>query len=529
MNKIENTAEYLVKTLEENGVKYVFGYPGEQVLGIYEALRKSKIKHVLMRHEQAAAHAADTYARITGDYGVCLATAGPGAMNLVMGVSAAYKDNVPIIVITGDVPSNLKGEDTFQDLDINSVFSPITVKSYLSSTPEKLENNINEIFSYKEDGVTGPFHMNIPKDVQYKPINTHHKVIKGRKIKSPKENDIEDIIKLIEESEKPLIIAGSGLIYSDSIDEFNEFVNKTKIPVVTTYPARGIISENDQRNYGLIGNRGTKKANYASENADLIIALTSRLCERTTSHIKTDNIIQINTKKEQNNAKYFYQNNIKEVLEQINKKQLPKTSQKWIELINKQKENTPTKCQKTEELHPEEVIRTILKQADENITITLDAGTTPTYLTINSKLDKHSQMLFPGGLGPMGYSLPASIGASFAREDDVIFATTGDGSIQMTIQELSVISTYHLPIIIFIINNSSLGIIKQWQDMGNMPNYEVKLDNPDFIKIAEAYNIEADNITTIDELEDKLKKAIKARKPHLFNINVENLHIPLPE
>lgn len=529
MKKDKNIAQFLIDKLESNGVEYVFGYPGEQVLPIYEALRKSNIKHILMRHEQAAAHAADAYARITGKYGVCLATAGPGAMNLVMGVSAAYKDNVPLIVITGDVSSDVKGEDTFQDMDINAVFKPITVKSYNSNTPEKLENNIEEVFSYNKQGITGPFHINISKDIQIRPMNVDHKVIESRKIKLPLGYDIEDTIKSIEDAKKPLIIVGSGIIYAKAFEQLNTFIDKTEIPLVTTYSARGIIPETNDKNLGLVGTRGTKEANYASEEADLILALGTRLSDRTRSHINTSNIIQVNTKNQQKNAKIFYQNHIKEFLEELNKNKLPKTSKNWIEEILSQKDTTPKKYTQTEKLHPEKAIQTILKQLNENVTITLDAGTTPTYFTIDSKLNKHSQMLFPGGLGPMGYSLPASIGASFARPDDIIFATTSDGSVQMTIEELAVISTYQLPIIIFIINNNVLGIIKQWQEMANTPKYQVDLKNPDFVQIANAYSIEADNITSLKTLETKLEEAIKDRKPHLFNINVEDIPIPLPK
>ncbi|WP_455644707.1 thiamine pyrophosphate-binding protein [Methanosphaera sp.] len=524
----KNIAQYLVDKLESYGVEYVFGYPGEQIIPIYEALRKSNIKHVLMRHEQGAVHAADAYARITGKYGVCLATAGPGAMNLVMGVSAAFKDNVPLIVITGDVSKKDKGTDSFQDLDINTVFKPITLKSFYSSTPEKLENNIEEIFNNNEQGITGPFHINIPKDIQIKPMNVDHKVIKGNKIKATLESDVEEVIKLIEDAEKPLIIAGSGVNYAQATEELIEFVEKTKIPLTTTYHARGIISEENKRNLGLIGNRGTNKANYASEHADLILAFGSRLSDRTISHINTENIVQINTKKEQNHAKYFYHNNIKEFLGKLNEKELPVNNNKWKIRINNQDEIKNKVYCETEKLHPEKVIETILAEVDNNITMTIDAGTTPTYLTIDSTLTKQSQMLFPGGFGPMGYSLPASIGASFARPNDIIFATTGDGSIQMTIQELAVISTYKLPIIIFIINNSLLGIIKQWQDMADLPQYQVTLNNPDFLKIAEAYNIESDNITSLEELTMKIKEAKKNKKPHIFNIDVDDVHIPLP-
>lgn len=523
----KNIAEHLIDTLEEHGVKYIFGYPGEQVLTIYEAIRKSNIQHILMRHEQAAVHAADAYARITGNYGVCLATAGPGAMNLTMGTAAAYKDNVPIILISGDVNSTQKREDTFQDVDLNAVFKPITIKSYQINSSEKLQNDLSEIFEFKNEGITGPFYINIPKDIQSKPHNTHHRIIEHKKSKHIQPDEKEDIINTIKEAQHPLIIAGSGIIYADGIDEFKQFIEKTQIPITTTFHARGIIPEKDPQNLGLQGKRANTKSRIATQKADLIIALATKLTDRTMQNIKTDNIIQINTNKNHQKTDKFYQYNIKDILKQLNKEQLPQTNPEWIKYIENIKTTKQTTQKNTEKLDPEVVIKEILKKSDTNTTIILDAGTTPTYLTLHSKLEKPSQMIFPGGFGPMGYSLAASIGASFARDNDIIFATTGDGAIQMTIEELAVISHYQLPVIIFIINNSSLGIIKQWQDMADNPNYEVSLDNPDFIKIAEAYNISADNITTIEELRVKLDKAINEAKPHLFNIEVENIHIPL--
>lgn len=528
MKTDKNTAEYLIKLLEEHGVDYVFGYPGEQILPIYEALRKSKIKHVLTRHEQAAIHAADSYARISGKCGVCLATAGPGAMNLVMGVSACYKDNVPVLILTGDVSTDIKGKNTFQDLPLNDVFKPICFKSYNAHSPEKLENSINEAFMHFEEGITGPFHINIPKNIQSKPMNMYHKVIHTNIIKDIKEYDIQDTIKCIEESEKPLIIAGYGLIYSDAINEFLEFVEKTDIPITTTWNARGIIPESDEKNLGLTGNRGTRKANYAAEHADLIIALGTRLSERTTSHINTDNIIQVNTNKEHDYGKTFYHYNVKNFLKLLNEKDFTKENFKWKNRINSKEDVKKPELEETDKLHPELVIQNILKHCDTNTTIVIDAGTIPTYFTTESTLEKSGQILFSGGLGPMGYSIPAAIGATYARHDDVIIAATGDGAVQMTIEELAVLNTYKLPIIVIIINNNLLGIIKQWQDMAGIPKFQVDLDNPDFVKLANAYNIEADNITSLEELNEKLDKAIKEKKPHLFNVEVADVHIPLP-
>lgn len=528
MKTDKNIAEYIVSKLEKEGVRYVFGYPGEQVLPLYEALRKSKIKHILVRHEQAAVHAADCYARITGDYGVCIATAGPGAMNLVMGTSTAFKDNVPLIVLTGDVAKDDKGLDTFQDIDINGVFKPITVKSYYCDSPEKLENNLEEVFSYKKSGITGPFHLNIPKDVQNKAMNIDHRIITKNKIKHPLQISITDTIKHINESKKPLIIAGSGIIYAGAIDELNEFVEKTKIPVTTTFHARGIIPEQEDINLGITGIRATKQAKYATEHADLILALGTRLSDRTRSNIITDNIIQINTKEEHRQTETFYQNDVKEFLEILNRNKINKKDDKWHKRILSQGEYPKNKLHKTKYLNQEEVVQTILSKQDQNITYIFDAGQTPTYFTVYSKPQKNSQLVFPGGYGPMGYSIPASIGASFAREEDVIITCPGDGSSQMTLEELGVISTYKLPIVIVIIDNQLLGIIKQWQDMAGIPNYQVKLENPDFVQLAKAYNIEADEITTIEELSSKLDEAIKEKKPHLLHVRVDDQHIPLP-
>ena len=522
-----NIANYIVKRLEDYGVKYIFGYPGEQVIPLYEALRKSKIKHILMRHEQAAVHAADAYARITGNYGVCLATAGPGAMNLIMGVSTAYKDNVPLIVITGDVPTTVKGQDTFQDIDLNEVFKPVTIRSYNANTPERVQNNLEEILSLKRQGVTGPFHISIPKDIQTRLVNPDHKVIKKPKIKEIPPSYIQEVVKLIENAQRPVILAGAGIIYSHAEEDLKEFITKSKIPLTTSFSGRGVISEKDSKNLGMTGTRGNPIANYAINNADLIIALGTRLSSRTVKYFSTDEIIQVNTKEEHRNAKYFYQYGVHEFLRKINQVNINPTKKEWINDIRKQKFNTDRIIEETEKIHPELVVNTILEKMDENKTLVYDAGSTPTYFTENSVILKPYQRLFSGGFGPMGYSLPAAIGASFACDDDVILVGVGDGSIQMTIEELAVIDRYQLPVVIVIIDNSLLGIIKQWQDMANFPNYEVKLDNPDFIKIAQAYNIEARKVNSIEELSNTLDTAIANKKPYVIHIEVEDIPIPI--
>jgi len=522
-------AEYLVSRLEDAGVEYVFGYPGEQVLNIYEALRSSGIKHVLMGHEQGAVHAADVYARVTGRCGVCLTTAGPGALNTVMGVGTAYKDNVPLIVITGDVCVDSKGSDHFQDIDLNAVFKPITIKSFYVSSCEVLDNCIEEIFSSMSDGVTGPFHINIAKDVQNELMNTDHRIIRRSKVKGVSEKSILDTVRLIDESERPLIIAGSGVIYADSVDELKVFVKKTGIPLTTTFHARGVISEDDPMNLGLTGARTTSKAEYATENADLILALGTRLSERTLKHVRCDNIVQVNTNKEHKYADNFHHANVKDFLDNLNKNDFMVNTASWLNDISHVHDEINHAVRTNGDLiHPEDAVMEVVNRMDDRVTVVLDAGTTPTYYTINTNVKKPSQIVFSGGLAPMGYALPGSIGASFARPNDIIIAATGDGAIQMTIEELAVISRYDLPVIIVVINNNLLGIIKQWQDMNDYPNYQVKMTNPDFVAIAQAYGIEASNITSLDDFGDRLDKAISDGKPYLFNVLVGDVPIPLP-
>jgi acetolactate synthase I/II/III large subunit len=526
-------ADALVKILELKDVKILFGHPGEQILPFYDAMRESKIKHILMRHEQGAAHAADGYARASASIGVCVATGGPGALNLIMGVATAYKDSIPLIVITGDVPRDMKGKKGFQDIDIGAVFKPITLKSFDIKNPQEgiltLKNAIETLIYNKK----GPIHLNFPKDVLESYVersilesieyeNEEYKT----KIDFKK---LHNAIKLLENSEKPLILAGAGTVWSQSSSSLRKFAEKNEIPVVTTYPARGVVSEESSIALGMIGLRGTEAANYAGKNCDVLIALGCKFSERTLLGIGDCKIIHINIDESVLEGDVKIQGDVKEFLDRIIDVKFKK-NENWHSIINKLSNkhqintdypNIPIK--------PQRAIKEILDASRDSIVVN-DAGTHTTWVTLLISVKTPSSLLFSGGFGPMGYGIPGAIGAAFANPDKNIVAIVGDGDFQMTSQELATINEFDLPIIICIINNNSLRIIKQWQEMEYGESYQVELENPDFIKLSDAYHIPASRVDSPGEVFNALQKALTLNKPYLIEVQVdEKEEIPLPE
>lgn len=525
-------ADALIKVFEKFGVKFIFGHPGEQILPLYDAMKESKIKHVLMRHEQGAAHAADGFARSSSDTSVCIATGGPGAMNLVMGVATAYKDSVPMIVITGDVPLKLKGKDGFQDIDINGVFQPITIESFEIQNAEEgvlaLVNAFN-ILNYKRKG---PVHLNFPKDVL-------ESLVEDSLVDSILENDdnensinpsiVENSLKLIENSERPLIIAGAGVLWAKSSDKLLNFSEKHKIPVATTYPARGVIPEDHELSVGMIGLRGTKAANYAGKNSDLILALGCRLSERTCLGIGEAKVIHVNLDERVLEGDIKIQGDVSQFLDELNNIHMLNTD-KWLSKVF---ENPKTFAVKTNfntiPIKPQLAIKEILDTAEDSVIVN-DAGTHTTWVTLLRNVKTPASLLFSGGFGPMGYGVPGAIGASLANPGKPVIAIVGDGDFQMTLQELGTIHELNLPILICIINNNSLRIIKQWQEMYYGNSYQVELENPDFEKLAESYHINSVSVNSPGEVMMAVGKALTMNKPYLIDIEVDQTEgIPLPE
>ncbi len=517
-------ADAIIQILESDNAKYIFGHPGEQILPLYDALRKSKIQHILMRHEQGAAHAADAYARITGKYGICMTSAGPGALNLTMGIATAYKDSVPMLIITGDTPTNLQGGNVFQEIDVKKVFKPITLKSTNINNPEQGIQELKRAIHMLKTGKTGPIHLSLPKDVLEAHIESsliHEEIVHPSKTNIKELNTrINTAKRAIENAEKPVIIVGAGVIWSNAADKVLNFAEKHKIPFSTTYHAMGVYSYEHPLYLGMMGTRGTEASNYAAENTDLIIALGTRLSERTRARIGKCKILQINLDEENLKCDINIQQDVGAFIDSITDLKELKTEEWLNELstystIHKIKtnyDNVPIK--------PQTAIQEILDAAEDSIIVN-DAGSHTTWLTILHKVKKSSPFIFSGGFAPMGYALPAAVGASLAEPKKNIIVIVGDGGFQMTSQELATIAELNLPVVICIINNSSLGIIKQWQNIYYGNTYEVELQNPDFVKLAESYYIDAKRVNSPGKVFQNVKEALNLRKPYLIEIIVD--------
>lgn len=506
-----NIAEKIVEILEENSVKKIFGIPGEQILPLYKSLQKSNIEHILVRHEQAAAHACDGFYRSSGKFGVCITTASPGALNLVMAVSAAFKDNIPLLVLTGDNIVENKFKDYFQSFPLHEVFKKITFKSYDPLNGAEAISNLHEALFLLENNPQGPIHINLSQNIllekYYKYLNFNC------------ETSFECKNYFIN-SDKLLFIIGAGAI--SQADLINKIVKKNNIPIATTFHAKGIVSEDSCVNLGLIGNRGSNRSKYALQHADCIIALGTRLSERTIKNID-DRIIQVNINTNHLSSKKSINTTVKDFLNNIQFKNYSP----WLNEILKIDENLIIEGINDESipLRPPSAISTILNNFNNNIIVS-DAGSHTTWTTLLKKSDSYGKLLFSGGLAPMGYGLPAAIGAYIATNDKIILIN-GDGDFQMNIQELATIKQYDLNIIIFILNNSEYGIIHQSQkNIYNMDPYEIYLENPDFIKLADSYGIKSVRVETIEQLDKVCRDNIDG--PLVVDIPVVYEDIPMP-
>ena len=509
-----NVAEKIVQILEKEDIKTVFGIPGEQIMPLYKALSASGIKHVLTRHEQAAAHAADGFTRSSGKVGVCIATASPGALNFTMALATAYKDNVPILVLTGDNELEYRGTDHFQTLPQVEIFKNITRASYnpLNGTEAMyvLRAAIYELKTMPK----GPIHINLSKDVllqeEFDDFDLCYLC----------EEDMSNISKaqeLINSSQKPLFILGAGAISQRKNIEM--LAEKYQIPITTTFHAKGIVSEENDLNLGLVGIRSTPRAKYAFENADCIIALGIKASERTLPDIPK-NLIHVNLNRDVLIGDYSIHGKVEDFLLEIDFKKAD-----WLDEILKIGNDIEIDGL-DDDLAPQAAIKRILNKFKENIIVS-DAGSHTTWTTLLKKSQKPGQLLFSGGLAPMGYGLPAAIGASFATGERII-VINGDGDFQMNLQELATLRQNNLDVIVFILNNSEFGIIRQWQEQFyDMEPYQIKLQNPDFVKLSSSYSIDAVRVDNLCDLEYLLESDLKG--PLVVEVVVRRENIPLPK
>ena len=509
-----NVASKFVKILEEEGIENIFGIPGEQIMPVYKALSESNINHVLTRHEQAAAHAADGYYRASGKIGVCIATASPGALNFTMAVATAFKDNIPLLILTGDNELKYRGTDHFQTTPQVEIFKNITRASYnpLNGTEALyvLRAAIYELKTMPK----GPIHINLSKDVLLEEDFDDFELCYLC------EKDLSNISKaqeLIDNAVKPLFILGAG---AGSQRENIEMLSKMyQIPVTTTFHGKGIISEYDDLNLGLVGIRATPRAKYAMENADCIIALGIKASERTLPEIPK-NLIHVNINSDVLIGDCPIHGKVEDFLLEINFKKVNWLSE-ILEIDNEVKVEGLN-----EDLKPQSAIKRILNKFSDNIVVS-DAGSHTTWTTLLKKSLKPGQLLFSGAMAPMGYGLPAAIGVAIATGEKVI-VINGDGDFQMNLQELATIRENNLNVIIFILNNSEYGIIRQWEEsMYGMEPYQIKLNNPDFTKLASSYGIDAIRADNLADLELILEKELIG--PLVVEVVVESEDIPLPK
>ena len=508
-----NVADRFVEILEEENVTEVFGIPGEQIMLLYKALSKSHISHILTRHEQAAAHAADGYARSSGKIGVCISTASPGALNFTMAVATAFKDNIPILVITGDNELKYRGSDHFQSTHQFEIFKNITRASYnpLNGTEAMyvLRASIYEL----KNNPKGPIHINLSKDVLLEDEFDDFELCYLC------EDDLSNISKaqeLIGESARPLLILGAGAI--SQTDNIRQLVERYHIPATTTFHGKGIIAEDDELNLGLCGIRANNQAKYALSNSDCIIALGIKASERTLPEVP-QNLIHVNINRDVLTGDYPIHGKVEDFLTNINFHEVS-----WIDEILEVEKNDEISGV-DDDLKPQAAIKRILEKYDDSIIVS-DAGSHTTWTTLMKKSKRPRQLLFSGAMAPMGYGLPAAIGASIATDEKII-VINGDGDFQMNLQEMATLKEQDLDVIVFILNNSEYGIIRQWQEeFYDMESYQVELKNPDFVKLASSYGIDAIRADNLDDLELVLDNDLTG--PLVVEVIVESENIPLP-
>lgn len=526
-------AEIVIECLKEQGVDTVFGYPGGTILNVYDALYKhqDEIFHILTSHEQGAAHAADGYARATGKVGVCLATSGPGATNLVTGIATAYMDSVPVVAITANVNLPALGKDSFQEVDIAGVVMPITKHSYIVKDVNNLAKTIRKAFQIAKSGRPGPVLVDITKDVTAALCEYERQTpAEPKKICRYTEEDIEKAVQVIQEAKKPYIYLGGGAIASEAAKEVAEFAELIDAPVCDTLMGKGAFDGNSDRYTGMIGMHGTKVSNFGVSECDLLVALGARFSDRVVgnpnkfaSNAKVLHI-DIDAAEIDKNIKTYTSivGDLKEVLNKINSKLEKQEHNTWMMHIQELKERYPLSYNKNVLSGPY-IMEEIDRITEGKAVITTDVGQHQMWAAQYYHYTKPRTFLSSGGLGTMGYGLGACIGAKMGRPDKICINIAGDGCFRMNMNELATASRYNIPIIQVVINNHVLGMVRQWQSLFYDHRYSQTVldDKVDFAKVAEGLGCEAITVTSKEEFAPALEKAIACGKPVLLNCIID--------
>jgi acetolactate synthase-1/2/3 large subunit len=531
-----------MQVLEEEGVNTIFGYPGGAVLDIYDALVKTNIRHISVRHEQGAVHAADGYARASGRVGVCLVTSGPGATNTVTGIASAYMDSVPLVVLTGQVPRPLIGNDAFQEVDIMGITRPCTKHNYLVKDIECLAKTLKEAFYIARSGRPGPVLVDLPKDVVQS--ITQYTSIKEVNLKSynptyePNLKQLLKMISLIKEAERPLVFTGGGVILSGASDALRAFVARIKAPVTSTLMGLGAFPGSDPLWLGMIGMHGTYRANLSTSECDLMIAIGVRFDDRVTGKTETfasqAKIVHIDidpTSIRKNipvtvpivgDCRVTLQK-LNKLLERETLGDLDHKRRTWLDQIEQWKTTKPLFYKQEQIIKPQFVVEKLFELTRGRAIITTEVGQNQMWAAQYYHFDKPNCFITSGGLGCMGFGFPAAIGAQVAHPDDTVIDIAGDGSIQMNIQEMATAVQYNLPVKIAILNNGYLGMVRQWQELFYKRCYAyTEMDhNPDFVKLAEAFGAVGLRATRPDEVEPVIKKALATPRTVVMDFRVE--------
>ncbi|QNM07006.1 biosynthetic-type acetolactate synthase large subunit [Qiania dongpingensis] len=527
-------AEIVVECLKEQGVDTVFGYPGGTILNIYDALYKhsDEIHHILTSHEQGASHAADGYARATGKVGVCLATSGPGATNLVTGIATAQMDSVPMVAITANVAVDLLGRDTFQEVDIAGVVMPITKHSFIVKDVTQLADTLRRAFRIAIEGRPGPVLVDITKDVTA--VETEYTPQKPApvlpKVNTIKEADIENAVKLIERSKRPFIFVGGGVVISGASEELREFVEKVDAPVADTLMGKGAYPGEDARYTGMVGMHGTKTSNLGITKSDLLITIGARFSDRVTGNTKRfardAKILHIDVDAAEINKNVKTEASVigdaKAVLKILNDRLTKQDHHEWVAEIEEMKEKHPLTYDH-EMLTGPFVVETLYKLTGGDAIVTTDVGQHQMWAAQFYKYKKPRTFITSGGLGTMGYGLGAAMGAKTGCPDVPVFNIAGDGCFRMNMNEVATAARYNIPVIEIVINNHVLGMVRQWQTLfyGKRYSSTIIQDKVDFVKVAEAMGAKGIRVTKKEEVEPAIKEAMAAGGPVVIDVQID--------
>ena len=515
-------AEVIIECLLEEGVDTVFGYPGGQVIPLYDAIYeyKGRISHILTAHEQGASHAADGYARSTGKVGVCIATSGPGATNLVTGLATAYMDSSPVVAITGNVPLSLLGRDSFQEVDISGITMPITKHNYIVKDIEELADTVREAFRIAREGRPGPVLIDVPKDLQVGTVEYERKESEKvlPRVDRLEEKDIDRAVEMLKAAKRPMFYIGGGVIRSDASEELNKFLEKVDAPCCSTLMGLGSVSADNPRFTGMVGMHGTKLSNMSVNMCDLLVVIGARFSDRVISNGSTfarqAKVLQIDVDPAEINKNiYSHQHvigDVKVILEKLLHRTPQLSHEEWMKVIEDNRRRFPLRIT-TESRRSREILAALERVLPEDNIISTEVGQHQMWAAQYLKSIRPRRYLTSGGLGTMGFGTGAAIGAQVSHPEARVVNIAGDGSFRMNCNELATIARYRLPIIILVMNNHCLGMVRQWQTLFYDKHYsETTLDTPiDWVALANAYGVKGMRLSADDDPEAVLKAAVE--------------------